>query len=131
MINTYESYLKHPAGHILTMEDALRIYEKMAESVSKCQSDDKMDFWNDCLKRASDYTKIRNDWERMSREEKMDTDSLRTATHDGFITSLNILSRIAAQEGVDHSWREELGEERKRIGDFACFITYITGISNR
>ena len=131
MINTYESYLKHPAGQIITMEDALRIYEKMAESISKCKSDDKMDLWNDCLKRAADYTKIRNDWERMSREEKMDTDSLRTATHDGFITSLNILSRIAAQEGVDHSWREELGEERKRIGDFACFITYITGISNR
>ena len=26
---------------------------------SICELDDKMDFWNDCLRRASDYTKIR------------------------------------------------------------------------
>ncbi len=131
MINTYESYLKHPAGHILTIEDAMRIYGKMAESISKCKLEDKMDCWNDCLKRAADYTKIRNDWERMSREEKMDADEGRTMTHDRFITSLNILSRIAAMEDIDNSWRDELGEERKRIGDFACFIAYMTGISNR
>ena len=37
----------------------------------------------------------------------------------------------ANKEGMDISWREDLGDERKRIGDFACFVTYITGISNR
>ncbi len=131
MINTYESYLKHPAGHILTVEDAMKIYEKMAASIDQCGLEDKMDFWNDCLKKAASYTKIRNDWELMSREERIEADEGRTMRHDGFITSLNILSRIAAKEGVDNTWREELGDERKRIGDFACFITYITGISNR
>ena len=90
-----------------------------------------MDFWNDCLRRAAEYTRIRNDWELMSREEKMDADSGRTLSHDGFITSLNVLSRIAEREDIDNSWREELGDNRTRIGDFACFISYITGISNR
>ena len=61
MINTYESYLKHPAGHILIVEDAMRIYEKMAASIARCWLEDKMDFWNDCLKKAASYTKIRND----------------------------------------------------------------------
>ena len=131
MINTYEAYLKHPAGNILTVEEALRIYEEMAKSIEQCRLEDKMDFWNDCLKKAAKYTKIRNDWEIMSREEKMDTDSSRTSAHDSVITAVNILSRIAEQEGVDNSWRKELGDNRKRVGDFACFIAYITGISNR
>ncbi len=131
MINTYEDYLDSPAGDILKIEDALQIYTKMADCISRCTLEDKMDFWNDCLKKAADYTIIRNRWEMMSKEEKRDADEGRSLKHDGFITSLNILSRIAQKEGVDNSWRDELGEERKRIGDFACFITYITGISNR
>ena len=67
----------------------------------------------------------------MSIEEKIEEDCARTGIHDGFITSVNMLARMAEKEGIDASWREELGEERKRIGDFACFVTYITGISNR
>ena len=67
----------------------------------------------------------------MSREERMDADAGRTMTHDGLITSVNVLARIAEKEGVDNSWRDRLGDERKRIGDFACFVSYITGISNR
>ncbi|MCR4657579.1 MAG: hypothetical protein K5770_15340 [Lachnospiraceae bacterium] len=131
MINTYENYLKSKAGAILKIENALRIYTKMALCVGKCSLEDKMDFWNDCLKKAAEYTDIRNRWEFMSFEEKMEEDRGRTLAHDVFIDSLNILSRIAEREGVDNTWRTELGEERKRIGDFACFITYMTGISNR
>ena len=48
-----------------------------------------------------------------------------------FITSLNTLARIVKNEGGDASWRAQLGDYRKRIGDFACFVSYITGISNR
>lgn len=55
----------------------------------------------------------------------------RSMKHDAFITSLNVLARIAEKEGIDNSWRDDLGEDRKRIGDFACYISYITGISNR
>ena len=131
MINTYKAYLNHSAGNIITIDEALTIYEKMAESIEKCTLEDKMDFWNDCIKKAAVYSKIRNDWENMGREEKMIADEGRTLAHNGFITSINVLSRIVGNEGIDNSWREELGDERKRIGDFACFIAYITGISNR
>lgn len=131
MINTYEDYLKHPAGNILKIEDALQLYEAMTESIEKCTLEDKLDFWNDCLIKAAEYAKIRNDWETMSREEKLDADNGRTIIHDSFIASLNILSRIAEKENIDNSWRVRLGDNRKRIGDFACFISYMTGISNR
>ncbi len=131
MINTYEKYLKHSAGNCLTIEDALQIYNEMAASIEKCQLEDKMDFWNECLQKAAEYIKIRNDWELMSREERMDEDESRSLVHNSFIAGVNILSRIAGNEGIDNSWRDKLGDDRKRIGDFACFISYITGISNR
>ncbi len=131
MINTYEAYLNHSAGSILTVEEALRIYEKMAAGITLCTLEDKMDFWNDCLKKAAEYTKIRNDWETMTPGERAAADRGRSIKHDAFIDALNILSRIAGKEGADSSWRTELGDDRKRIGDFACFISYITGISNR
>ncbi|MCR4792792.1 MAG: hypothetical protein K5871_08575 [Lachnospiraceae bacterium] len=131
MTDTYEKYLEHPAGHILAVEDAMKIYKEMAECIDKCTMPEKMRFWNDCIKRAAEYAKIRNDWELMTAEEKMAADEGRSLVHDGFIMSVNVLSRIAEKEGVDASWRSELGEDRKRIGDFACFISYVTGISNR
>ena len=131
MINTYESYLNNSSGNVLRIEEAQSIYSKMVASIGKCQLEDKLDFWNDFLKKAAEYTYIRNKWEFMSREEKLEADQGRSLTHDSFITSLNILARIAAKENIDNSWHDELGEERKRIGDFACFVSYITGISNR
>ena len=90
-----------------------------------------MDFWYDFIKKAAEYTRIRCSWDYMSNDEKRDADDGRTITHNSLIASINILSRIAGNEGIDNSWRKELGEERKRIGDFACFVAYITGISNR
>ena len=131
MINTYKAYLENSAGSELKIEDAMNIYDRMAGSIDSCKMEEKFDFWKDFLKAAAEYTKIRNDWEFMSREERLEADKGRSIAHDGFITSLNILSRIAENEEQDTSWRKELGEERKRLGDFACFVTYITGISNR
>ncbi len=131
MIRTYEAYLNHPAGNTLTIEEAMKIYKEMAESIMKCSLEDKIEFWDDSIKKAAEYAYARNMWEHMSREEKLEKDPGRSLKHDAFITSLNILARIAGNEGIDNSWRQELGEERKRIGDFACFITYIIGISNR
>lgn len=131
MIRTYEAYLNHPAGNTLTIEDAMKIYQEMAESIMKCTLEDKMDFWDDCLRKASEYAYARNMWEHMDREEKMEKDPGRSLKHDAFITSINILARIAEKEGIENSWRQELGNERMRIGDFACFVAYIVGTSNR
>ncbi|MCR5595544.1 MAG: hypothetical protein K6G12_06835 [Lachnospiraceae bacterium] len=131
MINTYEAYLKDAAGDALKIEDALDIYTKMAAGIERCSLEDKEDFWYDVLKAAAHYTNIRNEWEVMDNVQRAAADKGRTVAHNSFIDSLNIISRIMEKEGVDNSWREQLGDARKRIGDFACFITYITGISNR
>ena len=131
MINTYEAYLKHPAKNVITIEECQRIYKAMADDVDKCVADDKMEFWNEVIISAARYCKIRNDWETMTRDEKVEADGGRTSAHDAVITNLNVLTRVLENEGIDTSWRSELGDQRKRIGDFACFISFITGISNR
>lgn len=130
-MNTYESYLNHPAGNILTMEDALEIYTALNESILKCPVEDKTEFYDDFIKKALKYASYRSGWEYMGREERQAEDKYRSSCHDAFIVSVNLLSRLAAAEGGDSSWRAQLGEDRKRIGDFACFVAYMTGIANR
>ncbi len=131
IMNTYESYLKHEAGNIITIEECMEIYSQLVESISLCTLEDKDEFWNEFIDRAARYTYIRNQWETMNTEEKMAADDGRTQAHNVVITSLNTLARIVENEGGDASWRSQLGDYRKRIGDFACFVSYITGICNR
>ena len=90
-----------------------------------------MDFVKDMVDKANKYTSIRCKWEFMTNEERMEEDSMRTALHNSFITSINIVSRILVSEGIDVSWREKLGDDRKIVGDFACFISFMIGITNR
>ena len=130
-MNTYEEYLNHKAGHVLKIGDALSIYTRMAESIAKCEHEAKKELWDDFVQRCFKYTLVRCKWEFMDYQERIDADPSRTRMHDTVIDSIEILARLANKEGMDISWRDDLGNERKRLGDFACFVTYITGISNR
>ena len=40
----------------------------------ECKLEDKMDFWNDFIAQALNYSTIRCKWELMSREEHMEAD---------------------------------------------------------
>ncbi len=130
-MNTYQAYLEHEAGNIIKMEEALKIYTDMVNCVRKCKLEDKEEIWKDFINSAIEYAYIRSQWEYMSKSEKMDADEGRTLKHNSVITHVNMLSKMAENDGVDNSWKEKLGDNRKRIGDFACFVSYITGISNR
>ena len=127
----YDSYLKHSAGATLPVEEALQIYNDILESVRMCKVEDKDEFVGEFVKKACNYAKERLDWEFYSREEQMAADQGRTIKHNAFIDSVNILARLLNSDGIETPWRERLGDERKRIGDFACFVAYIVGISNR
>ena len=61
----------------------------------------------------------------------------RTAFHDSVILNFNMLGRYLSGTGHAAEWRETLGYEeddpmnRKRIGDFACWIAFVAGINAR
>ena len=61
----------------------------------------------------------------------MDQDKGRTLKHDSVINRVNILARYLGNTGKDISWIEELGDSRKRIGDFACYVTLFYGLAAR
>jgi hypothetical protein len=83
------------------------------------------------LKAAVRYAHMRADWYSMSLEQRKEADRTRTAAHDAFIDSLNILSRNMAKAGEDVQWRADLGSDRKTIGDLACYIACLMGLKSR
>ena len=130
-MDTYESYLQHPAGSVLPFEEALQIYNDMAAGIERCRSEYKDEIVQEFLQKTGAYAAIRAEWGLWSREKRREEDAHRTMRHNLVIDSLNILCRLLNNEGIETPWREQLGDERKRIGDFACFTAYIAGVNNR
>lgn len=77
------------------------------------------------------YARLRTDWAVSPPEARLDMDNTRTAAHEAFIDDCNILSRNMRTHGEDNSWRTRLGDDRKVIGDFACYLHALLGIRAR
>lgn len=130
-MDTYDIYLKHEAGNVLPVEEAIEIYNSLAKSVSLCTNEYKEEILNELIEKAIKYSVVRAKWENWDRETKIKEDEGRTLKHNSVIDVFNILARLLKSEDIDISWRDRLGDDRKRIGDFACFLTYMVGINNR
>jgi len=80
---------------------------------------------------AVKYSRIRTNWRLSSFEEKREMDCGRTKNHNSFIDTCNSLGKYMSKIGLDISWRERMGHDRKEIGDLACYIHAILGIEAR
>ena len=130
-MTNYKEYTQK--SDAITMEQAAEICEKIRKSLDPVDEDG-MEILDEYLAAAVKYAAIRAGWNLLSREEKADTDENRTACHNKVIFHLNILSRYLASKGSDISWRDELGDEkenRKKIGDFACYTALLEGLDAR
>jgi hypothetical protein len=83
------------------------------------------------LQSAIAYARIRVDWYTASVDARREMDQHRTNVHNAFIDACNILSRNMAKHGEDSSWRALLGNDRKTIGDFACYLHCLLGLKAR
>jgi len=132
-IATYEDYLNEKSS--LTLEEMQEIHNLMAEAAYI--DEDAQELYNDLLNAAIKYADIRANWQLLSREEKQEKDASRTACHDAVIVNLNAFCRYLNLQGKETVWRDTLGDEeadpynRKRIGDFACYLTFISGLFAR
>ena len=127
----YHEYLRKYDS--ITMEQAVEIYQRIYKALDP-DDEDGMEILGEYLAAAARYAGIRADWNQLSREEKSDMDANRTACHNKVIFHLNILSRYLASKEKDISWRNELGDEkenRKKIGDFACYVALMEGLDAR
>lgn len=83
------------------------------------------------LKKSIAYAHIRAEWKLADYETRIEMDTPRSIAHNAFIDACNILSRNMHLTGEDATWRKKLGENRKEIGDFACYLHAILGIKAR
>lgn len=125
---TYKQYTKE--FNILLVEEAEEIYEKMLAEIDFNDSDVK-ELWDDLIENVLEYAAIRSQWLTFTKEERREKDSVRTGKHNVAIGSFNVLSRYLEKMGKDIQWREQLGDERKRVGDFTCYIAFIWGLNAR
>ncbi len=80
---------------------------------------------------AARYSALRAEWVLGAAEVRAELETTRSAAHDAFIDACNILSRNMASKGEAIEWRRELGDDRKKIGDFACWLTLSLSLSAR
>lgn len=113
----------------LSYAEAKEIYYDMKENLDHRDGDLMELYVYDMIVRAVRYAHIRAGWNALSREQKAEKDSARASAHDAFIVALNIVARI--QEEAGSRWRERLTEDRKRIGDFACYLALFEAIRAR
>lgn len=115
-------------NNFLQYQEALAIYKTMDENLDRHDADI-LDLYNRLLEKAIRYAHIRAEWNTLTREEKLEKDDSRTAAHDSFIASVNIIARSEGEIGSQ--WRERLGNSRKRVGDFACYISLFRSLEAR
>ncbi len=77
------------------------------------------------------YARIRADWHLAPLDQKKEMDRTRTLAHNALIDACNILSRNMMKAGEDNRWRGLLGDDRKEIGDFACYLHALFGVLAR
>lgn len=85
----------------------------------------------DLINYAVEYSRIRVEWYLADDEDKAALEDTRSRKHNAFIDVCNILSREMLKHNEDASWRIDLGNDRKVIGDFACYVHCFLGLSSR
>lgn len=133
MYCNYEDYLSNQ--NILTMEE---MHELHQEVLTEIQGDEEAgELYEELLAVGNKYAAIRSGWLLLDREERLETDPGRTSCHDSLITHFNMLARYLRQQGKPAEWREKLGYEeddkynRKKLGDFACYVAFVNAINSR
>ena len=80
---------------------------------------------------AITYAGIRATWFNLNFGERAAADADRTRKHDLFINAKNKLAEYMYENKMNIDWDDELGTQRKRIGDFACYMVFLIAVSER
>ncbi len=89
------------------------------------------DLQNDLIAAAIRYAELRVRSQRPDAADNSHIDADRTRAHNAFIDACNIQARNMAKIGEDAGWRQTLGEDRKTIGDLACYLHCFLGLAAR
>ena len=119
----------------LNLQEMSNIHQMILDAINN--DNDAKELYNELMEISVEYANIRAKWLLMSNQEKMNQDSLRTAYHNSMIVHLNMLARLLKKNNKNTQWRDILGYEednsynRKRMGDFACYLAFINALLAR
>lgn len=128
---TYDNYLEITDS--LTFQEAIEIHSKILQ-YAITTDEDFQELLEDVVKAANNYANARANWSVQTNEEKRSVDESRTLLHNDFMATLNILARYMKNQGWNSEWINELGtieNDRKRFGDFACYVVCINSLNAR
>ena len=130
MIPTYNDYLKE--RNSLTFDEMQKIHADMVAGIGS--DTDALELYGELLRTAVKYAGIRAKCPLLPKQDKIDQekDERRTMCHDSLLIKIEKMHRF--QRTVlkkESSWRETLGEDRKRIGDFACYLAFVESLYAR
>ena len=131
-MNRYTDYL-NMSRHI-TLEDMHLIHLQMDRVlVDDCSKE----LYNDLVEIATKYMEHRMNWLMYDREKKMEQDSYRSSCHNTLLVRLNVFDRYIKSIGEETPWKELLKHpfedeyDRKKVGDFACYIAFMNALAAR
>lgn len=119
----------------IPLKKMVELHTQMLEEIGT--DEDALELYEELVKQATRYAQFRSNWILWSREEKMEHDAGRTSCHDSLIVKFNQLAKYLGMLGKETQWRKELGfieddpYNRKRIGDFGCYIVFMDSICAR
>lgn len=140
---TFENYLNSPEH--LTFKD-MTFIDKLILDNADTTNEDFRDVWKETIQSSIKYSTIRAEWNLLTKEQKLDKDTLRTSLHDTVILNFILLERIFKmnqwnaklwteklflQGEVSMRKKADLKEHRKRIGDFANYLAFIYSLAGR
>lgn len=133
MFPTYEEYLHTPKS--LPLNEMQELHTQILSDIGT--DSEAQELYDELIGASIKYASIRARWLTLTAEEKASTDSRRTSAHDSVITHINMLARYLKMQSGETAWRDVLGDEkedpdnRKRIGDFGCWLAFINALAAR
>jgi len=114
---------------MLDYELAKNSYETIMSS--KADSEKDKLFW-----KAIRYADIRSRYALYDYQQQLASNVERTQIHNELLDYIENLVVKQQELGEDITWRNKIGlgrtgEDRKRVGDFACYIAMFLGLSAR
>ena len=133
MFSVYEDYLSLEKA--LSFEEMTHLHHDMMSEIGT--DEDSLELYAELLETANRYSAFRSNWPLWNPTEKAEKDASRTSCHNSLIVKFNQLARYLKMQGKNVSWRDTLGYEkddpynRKRIGDFGCYLVFVNSIVSR
>ena len=130
MFASYERYFKEPRH--LTLERMRALQEEILGEIA--DDIEAQEIYKNLVAVATKYAGIRAEWLLWDRITKIEKDDSRTSCHNSLIVRFDVLARYLKSRGKEAAWRDVLGyekDDRKTIGDFACYLVFINSLNAR